>query len=754
MAENDYDNLQEKTLREILSLEREITNEYGSRRSAVQELQEEIKGIEESHKRRISLGTQLNRLENKALEYQAKADATSGKRNQKEKERYELLAKQNLQAAEATAKAYERVKLDDESNKEAAKKLKLLEEANKRREAEIESAKKFLVQITGAKKVLDAFAVSNIVDGLFGANTQAVTLSKQFGMSMTAARGVREEFEEFSRSSTRYDAERLTKAQQSLGAAIGQNVMYSNEMAADFVELTEYMGVSEQSAGRLAQTAASLGTSSEEFRSGIANSLAPLNKSLGINLNLKDAYEEIGKLSTTTLINLGRNPQKLLEAVATAKRFGIELEQLKNTSNSLLDFESSIANELEAELLTGRTLNLERARSAALRGDEVTLMQEMAKQVGTINDFEKMNVIQRESLAQAFGMNADQMGTMLMRQEAMSKLSGEAKEASDEQLRAAKELMNMKDSEFKTLQAATEEIQKRETAQRSFEDSMRKLKTLITDVLSKLEPVLSGIASLVKSMAESPMAKWLVGAGIGLGAISGIMKAASVLNGGAMRGMFPMTPLFVKNVGVAGAAGGAGGMDIKSMGENLLGKFYQKGTPASGGLKWNEYQKAMAGKGLSTAEISEGYQAQKMGTLAKKGGLTKMGKGVGLGAVAGLAGMGLSYLGDQYEEGSTANVGLGVAGGALSGAGTGAMMGAMLGPAGMAAGAALGAAVGGLTAYLDKKDKQEEKEKETGSEKYDKMIKLLEEQAKKDTKVFMDANQVGISMALGNPRLN
>ena len=120
-------------------------------------------------------------------------------------------------------------------------------------------------------------------------------------------------------------------------------------------------------------------------------------------------------------------------------------------------------------------------------------------------------------------------------------------------------------------------------------------------------------------------------------------------------------------------------------------------------------------------------------------------KGAGIAAIGGLAGAAMM----QSE-----NEGMQIGGAALSGASTGAMVGGMLGPMGMLAGAGIGAAIGGLTAYLNKKDKEDEKSKDTGAEKYDKMIKLLEEQAKKDTKIFMDANQVGISMALGNPRLN
>ena len=68
-------------------------------------------------------------------------------------------------------------------------------------------------------------------------------------------------------------------------------------------------------------------------------------------------------------------------------------------SSSLLDFESSISSEMEAEMLTGKSLNLERARLLALNGDAAGAAAEMAKQIGSAKDFTKLNVIQQEALA-------------------------------------------------------------------------------------------------------------------------------------------------------------------------------------------------------------------------------------------------------------------------------------------------------------------------------------------------------------------
>ena len=69
----------------------------------------------------------------------------------------------------------------------------------------------------------------------------------------------------------------------------------------------------------------------------------------------------------------------------------------------VLDFQSSIESELQASLLIGRQLNLNRARELALAGDLAGLQQEIVKQVGSEAELNRLNVIQRKSLAEALG---------------------------------------------------------------------------------------------------------------------------------------------------------------------------------------------------------------------------------------------------------------------------------------------------------------------------------------------------------------
>ena len=654
-----------------------------------------------------------NRSMQQQLEMQAEAKAAESEVAQERNLAYEVqneLQKKSLDQQEEA--------LDEE--------IKLAKAAKERRDESVKTLNAYgaqLKKLVGIGKVMAAFSMASLIEGITKANSVTNTLSKQFGTSLESARGTREEYEAFAQTNNRVDFERLVKGQQELGKAIGQNIEYSKEMAEDFVEITEYMGLSTQTAGKLAQLGQTLGQSSAEFREGIADSLIPLNKSLGLNTNIKQLYEDIGNLSATTVINLGRQGGKMAEVTQLARRFGMEMQQIASFSQSLLNFESSITAELEAEVLIGKELNLERARMAALRGDEVTLAREMAQQVGSINEFEKMNVIQRESLAKAFGMNVEQMSTMLIRQEAMNQLGDKAKDATDAQLEAAKEMQRANGG---SLASALEEVQKREDASKRFEDSMRKLKTILTDILSGLDPVIDNISKLIKSFTESPMFKTFAKIGIGLAAAGGIAKIVGSVTG-ALRGTRFM-PMHVKMAGMPGMGAAS--------------------TPGTGMFS--------SGAGMNYGQRMAASRAGTYGLSRGMGGAMGLGAGLGFAAGGALVQYAGNKFADKFEE--EGNVAAAKTTDMVSGAGQGALYGAALGSIvpgiGTAAGAIVGGAVGLLTGALEASSRdaaaREEERKRSEEEKEKEFQKTLKDLAMREAKIYMDSNQVGLGLAQGN----
>ena len=115
----------------------------------------------------------------------------------------------------------------------------------------------------------------------------------------------------------------------------------------------------------------------------------------------------------------------IAQAAISARKLGISMSTVAGTSEALLDFESSIQSQMEAQMLTGKMINTDRARELALAGDLDGQTREIAKQVGSQAEFDRMSVIQREAMAKAFGMNVQDLGKMIANQEELNSLTAE-----------------------------------------------------------------------------------------------------------------------------------------------------------------------------------------------------------------------------------------------------------------------------------------------------------------------------------------
>ena len=98
----------------------------------------------------------------------------------------------------------------------------------------------------------------------------------------------------------------------------------------------------------------------------------------------------------------------LAEAAVAANQMGLNLEKVLKVAGDLLDFESSITKEFEAQVLTGKAINLEAARQAALSGDNDSLMREI-KSVAMGVNLETMNVVQKDAIAGAIGLSVSDL---------------------------------------------------------------------------------------------------------------------------------------------------------------------------------------------------------------------------------------------------------------------------------------------------------------------------------------------------------
>ncbi len=270
-----------------------------------------------------------------------------------------------------------------------------------------------------------------LVEALVAGDKAAADMAKSMNISYTEALAMRKELRDASIDSmslfvnTRGMAESMAAINQSLGT----NVMLNTEMLVQMTEMREMAGFTNEELAGIAAISLTTGKSMNDITGEFMAQAQISAQQNGVLLNEKDLLRDIGKVSAATTLSFAKNPKLIAEAVATAKSLGMELSKVDNIANSLLDFESSIANELEAELLLNKDINLEKARQAALNNDLATVAREISEQVGSSAEFAAMNRIQQEALAKSVGMNRDDLAETLFIQEQLAGATGdEAKE--------------------------------------------------------------------------------------------------------------------------------------------------------------------------------------------------------------------------------------------------------------------------------------------------------------------------------------
>ena len=394
-------------------------------------------------------------------------------------------------------------------------------------EAAKDSSTKFSVLAKGinsvgkslSKNLTDPLTIITFfIQAVNKADQQATALGKSLGISKNQAYELRENFVQYSRAvnDSFITTDRLAKAQADLSEQLGIAVQYSGEELSIFAKLTEIVGLSAQEAGKLASFSAAAGMSSIDYVKQIRASSFAAQQANKVHFSDKQILQDVSKLSAGILVKFQNNPKALAAAVVQAKALGLTLEQVDKAGESLLNFESSIENELKAELITGKQLNFERARAAALTGDQAALMQEVASQTGTLAEFQDMNVIAQKSLAEAFGMSRDELADMLMKQEAITKYGSKAAELNKEQLEYMKEHNLSADQML-------EKVTNQRSVQDKFNDAMLKLQDIIGNLVA------GPLGRFVSFLAEG--LDYVAGIVIAFGSIYALQKGMALYQG-------------------------------------------------------------------------------------------------------------------------------------------------------------------------------------------------------------------------------
>ena len=277
--------------------------------------------------------------------------------------------------------------------------------------------------IGAAGKIATAFAVSNLIGGIVKGSERATDFARNLNISSREAQRLNNNLARISRSTIGLVSEDFINAITTVSDQLGISANLSEEQLKAFGTMTTKLGLTNEQAGLLTSLTAATGQELTKFNTDLIGTVIQQNLATDSAVRYQDVLKDIADAGAATQLTVSKFPGGLAQAAYQARKFGLSMSMLQSSADSLLNFESSIEAELEAELLTGKQLNLERARAAALMGNQATLAQELAKNFGSIEEFQSRSVIAQEAQAKAMGMTRDQLADALIRQKAMTELN-------------------------------------------------------------------------------------------------------------------------------------------------------------------------------------------------------------------------------------------------------------------------------------------------------------------------------------------
>lgn len=306
----------------------------------------------------------------------------------------------------------------DELNKKLKDELRTEIENSSGKAANLGTAFKYMGKgISGMASILvrgltdPLFIIGKIVTGFLDVNKAAVNYTRLSGINATNQAALN------SRLATSVDyLETAAELTRQLG--MSATSVFSNDDIAAMAEAKNLLGLSAEQAGALGIKSKLANTNIDAFQDNLLKGVSAGNQLNNSLVAPGVALQDVLDTSEDISMSLGNNPKALGKAAVAARAFGLDLAKVNDIASTLLQFEDSIGNELEAELMTGKNLNLEKAREYALTNNLEGLSRELAKNGATAAEFAKMNRLEQESLAKSLGMSREQLAKSVLAQEA------------------------------------------------------------------------------------------------------------------------------------------------------------------------------------------------------------------------------------------------------------------------------------------------------------------------------------------------
>lgn len=345
-------------------------------------------------------------------------------------------------------------------------------------------------------------AFNFVKDAMFGADKQAVSLQRNLQLNNEEANQLRNYFiDNKNLLETQYKLTGdLIDAQLQLSEMSSLANLYSLDAIDAQIQLTKEYKLSTDEATKLNEIFISNGESSTEQLKVAAQVSDEFQNQTGLQIRQRDLLQQASKVSGFMLATFKGSSKALFEAVAKANQLGVELSKTEGIAANLLDFEQSIEAELTAEMLTGKEINLDRARLLAINNDFAGATEEVLKNFKGIEEIQNMNYIVADQIQKVTGLTKDDLANAYRIQKLQGTEAGKQYERLKEAgLESQAQAILRGELNDKQIEQASKALD----AQERFNIQLERAKEIFSDLVEG--GVLQGLADALEALLNSSL---------------------------------------------------------------------------------------------------------------------------------------------------------------------------------------------------------------------------------------------------------
>lgn len=226
----------------------------------------------------------------------------------------------------------------------------------------------------------------------------------------------------FTMIQTGVEAKDLYEALQAGAATMGTMQSTTVAMAGDMALLKVQLGVAQTTSAAFAMSMGMAAKDTMDSQKNVALFTAALSEAAGTNLN--EVMQDVANATKSSYQFMIKEPATLAKAAIEARRMGTSLQDTAKSAASLINFTESVNAEMQASVLLGESINLQRLRELSYRKQLGAVNKEILE-IAKKTHFDDLDPFQQDAVAKALGKSAEEVGKMLQADREMKRIRGD-----------------------------------------------------------------------------------------------------------------------------------------------------------------------------------------------------------------------------------------------------------------------------------------------------------------------------------------